>query len=126
MREIKFRVWDELANEWDFCTGGCHFCLRPNEDLVSHGRVFQQYTGLKDKEGREIYEGDILDQVWDNKPCYYLVEWDNFSEYCGFGLRAINKRDGTFRMTIHDFKSYLSEGFVIIGNKFETPELLKQ
>jgi uncharacterized phage protein (TIGR01671 family) len=56
MREIKFRVWDTLKEQMVL---NAHFCF----DLFAKDQIryiFQQYTGLKDKDGREIYEGDVL------------------------------------------------------------------
>ena len=57
MREIKFRIWDEKYNCWETQS----LELIPNCPLVKQGRVIQQYTGLKDRNGKEIFEGDIVE-----------------------------------------------------------------
>lgn len=118
---MKFRVYDEKRRVWDTEP----ILFYPGEEIKKQGRIIQFSTGLVDKNNKEIYGGDILNQVLDNKPCYYIVEWGNQPDYCGFVLRPLMKRDGTFRMTVHDFKIYLAEGFEIIGNIFDNPELLK-
>ncbi|HJS82547.1 MAG TPA: YopX family protein, partial [Nitrososphaera sp.] len=58
MRDIKFRVWDTIAK-----------CWKSNDTHdISHcdGEVFiaQQFTGLKDREGKEIWEGDVIRYVY--------------------------------------------------------------
>ena len=61
-----------------------------------------QFTGLKDTNGKEIYEGDILGDVWGNKG---VVVWDK-------GIARFNKVGGC-------------EWAEIIGNIYENPELVK-
>ncbi len=132
---FKFRVWTGSTMEYNVVVGrlGSFYALQDPNDSASLNPTSKypdncaviQYTGLQDKNGAEIYEGDILNQILDSKPCYYIVEWGNRPDYCGFVLRPLMKRDGTFRMTVHDFKIYLAEGFEIIGNIYENPELLK-
>lgn len=58
MREIKFRCWMKKADKWYPHNDLKWFPLRSlvNEDNCSKNLIFNQYTGLKDKNGKEIYE----------------------------------------------------------------------
>ncbi|MCL4431889.1 MAG: YopX family protein [Epsilonproteobacteria bacterium] len=113
MREIKFRAWDKVREEMAEVTN-----LDFNPVIVSlstgTGREkdefeLMQYTGLKDKNGIEIYEGDIL-RDYDNELIgvvsfqdgAFIVSWEN--EFCN-----------TFEWS--------SES--VIGNIYENPELLE-
>ena len=72
-----------------------------------------QYTGMTDNNGRKIFEGDTVWNSYDED--YGKVEWDN--DMAKFII--------TFSTFTVDFDSVYGEELEIVGNVFDTPELLK-
>ena len=129
MREIKFRAWQEKSSlvyeskmySWDELKGtdytlGC---------FEYEGIVFMQFTGLKDKNGVEIYEGDIvkgqrITKAWGKRPekteyLIFEVYWDE--EWRGFKVDYPKMK----------WSGYLGIDmpYEVIGNIYQNPELLK-
>ena len=128
-RELKFRVWDKTALKYrDFNEVlQNNEYANPEKDNVFNDYcsfVVEQFTGLKDSKGKEIYEGDILrgmtyDYVED-KP---VEKWINvFCYYDTSIARFVLKLRG--ESTCWDFHEGMTKGLDIIGNIHENPEPL--
>lgn len=112
-REIKFRIWDCQCKEMSFDSSTWDFDIFKAPDVV-----VMQFTGLKDKNGREIYEGDVLHTDVKNMDgsLNWVVEWDETQlefDFVGIG---------------HSFSSchnQVDEECEVIGNIYSNPEILK-
>ena len=122
-RELKFRVWDYHLRSFNVLTnlkylsadGKLHFWETIDTETTAHFElgdnryVVQQFTGLKDKNNKEIYEGDIIKVAED---CYaffdenvlLVVEWENHGFLC--------------------FDNLLARDTIVVGNIFENPNLI--
>lgn len=146
MREIKFKFWSKTENKF---LDDYYICIRmglpyelevgqtvydegfsyntlefPTDDIgcevSSSDVVVLQYTGLKDKNGKEIYEGDILRHVDDKGLMNWIISFNDGS----FVLQNIGV-DGYLHGThsLHQNNTSLRE---VIGNIYENQELLNQ
>ena len=122
MREIKFRAWDKntkIMIPWDhlvksrisFRTFRCAL-VSENSDNIE----LMQYTGLKDKNGIEIYEGDILFHPLQGKRKVFYPYSETVASY---GLRNVDNGMGSTLQDAHRV-------WEIIGNCYEKPEPLKE
>lgn len=138
MREIKFRAWNKEKKE--FSRNQSEVRLENNSEGVFHlhqkdGKVFgyymncghieiSQFTGLLDKNGKEIYEGDILKMyIFDTSPIpLEIVTSVSFHEGT-FTVLKMNNEPVSLRDAIV-ISNKTKQGVEIIGNIYENPELL--
>lgn len=120
MREIKFRCFYEGKFNY-FVVGQSMTALQGAiyDQCCLMGFKFDQFTGLLDKNGKEIFEGDILQSHYYSCPAKYVIEWwDNGAAW--FPGRLNEEIPTTYGTT---FKENIGRD-EIIGNIYENPELL--
>jgi uncharacterized phage protein (TIGR01671 family) len=136
-REIKFRIWDKIFKNWldyeEFYINqeGEVYLIEEREwayqtymhkENASDNVAICQYTGLKDKNGKEIYEGDILECHHKTKGIVFFHDgsFRLSSDQCELNLEDICTYDDLNQDLVED------NNLVIVSNIYENPELLEQ
>lgn len=128
MREIKFRAWDTKRNrwyasafgpfDWEYEDTDWNGGEKPSftQTRYPDGIELMQYTGLKDRNGKEVYEGDIISS--------HFEKTNQYEAYTEVGVVNITP----YRTEIEDRKHGKYNSFYshseVIGNIYENPELL--
>ena len=128
MREIKFRVWDKKEKSIDRVKYLNFKEHTINGLCMDDEGILMQYTGLTDKNSKEIYEGDILVSKHFEK---YIDEWIRRICYVSFENGCFLATETECKFGVSTLEDIISDGdgtwtVKIIGNIFETPELLKE
>jgi len=127
MKEIKFRFWDTHNKE--FITWPENVYIAGNGKIYTYANIEadleeklipMQYTGLKDKNGKEIYEGDIID----NGHFKTQVYWNEHT--CSWSHKSTNVDDALYIYIASNTTFDQELLFEIIGNIYENPELIKE
>jgi len=128
-RELKFRARAKSNGEWVYgyysVIGDTSFISFMNDNHQWQGievnpETVGQYMELHDKQGKEIYEGDIVHRIWDDGGTknLFAIKWDD--NKCGWNISP-----KLLEVLCESAKGSTAQGFEVIGNIYEHPELLE-
>lgn len=112
MRTIKFRAWDKNNQQWLRNTWFGHFLENDASIEAPDNVAVMQFTGLLDKNGKEIYEGDIVQNQAHANRVVKQTKYGEYKLFCGEHSNSFYK--GWEAGTVWE----------VIGNIYENPELV--
>jgi uncharacterized phage protein (TIGR01671 family) len=144
VRELKFRAFNKSTKEMYPCAGFLSGLVVVMQDGQTLGYKdddweIQQYTGLKDKNDKEIYEGDIVQSVYNDEICLVDFNDKNYASVLGWNLLSIGyfkegklvfndpkiQSDGKLPAVEYYYGSSPGKNWEIIGSVYENPELMQ-
>ena len=133
---VRYRAWDVLAEKMideilmisfvrkeiigKFSDGSTSVPLKFEDERNGEDVILMQSTGLRDKNGKEIFEGDILAFETDNEVINVNVFWDEEHALFMFESKKYNEQEPLAELVENN-----TYPFEIIGNIYENPELLE-
>lgn len=122
-RKIKFRIWDDYDKKMIHWNELLEKNLANIFTIPSYNKWLMQYTGIHDKNGKEIYEEDVVkitnknSKVIPIKPLIAQIVWSE--EYLAYILITTSVKDA-----FENLGDYIDYDIEVIGNVFDNPELL--
>jgi len=117
-QQLKFRAWCLLEGEESFIYFDLEDRCSLNFDILDELPIIQQYIGVKDKNGNEIYTGDIVSFQYRDEGLFNgVIGLDDM--YLGYSVQDSKAFFGSMQITYHNAKE-----LNVIGNVFKNKELL--
>ena len=116
MRNIKFRAWNMQENrmmEWQELRNEIEILTDVLENFYPYCKPVMQYTGIKDNNKKEIYEGDLVQIVGNEEDGLFKVVWSNKDSM--YMLKDANK----------SFEKLCEYEYIVKGNIYENSYLLE-
>jgi uncharacterized phage protein (TIGR01671 family) len=120
-REFKFRAWDKDKKRMEM--------LSHSEDVIflPKNRELMQYTGLKDKNGKEIYEGDVVNVTRTEYCSCPTCEGEHKETFNNRRVQWLNEKQARWGWLGKGWQNFeLGDEFEIVGNIYENSDLIKE